>query len=135
MIKLRLQRKKTTETFTEGDLYVNGEWWCHTLEDAVRKGPKVYGETAIPAGKYKVAATMSTRFGRVMTEIQNVPGFAGIRIHQGSIPIDTLGCPLISKSRGQTPGNLAAMKAKVLTDELTKMVQDAGGGEIEIVNG
>ncbi len=135
MIKLRLVRKPTTPTFTEGDLYVNGEWWAYTLEDALRTGPKIHGKTAIPAGKYPLAATMSTRFGKVMTEIQNVPGFKGVRIHQGLDPSQTEGCPLISKKRGQTSGHLAAMKAGILTDHLTALVKAAGGGEIEIVNG
>ncbi len=134
MIKLRLVRKPTTPTFTEGDLYVNGEWWAYTLEDALRTGPKIHGKTAIPAGKYPIAATMSTRFGKVMTEIQSVPGFKGVRIHQGLSADDTLGCVLISKRRGNEPGHLAAMVKGQMTDELTKMVKDGGGGEILIIN-
>jgi hypothetical protein len=135
MIHLRLQRQKTTETFTEGDLYVNGEWFCFTLEDTVRKGKKVYGKTAIPAGTYKVAVTFSNRFQKPMTEIKDVKGFEGIRIHQGMTPTDSLGCVLISKRKGQTPGILAAMKAGILTNQLTEMVKSAKGGEIEIISG
>ncbi len=135
MIRLELIRKPTTPDYTEGDLYVNGEWFAHTLEDTVRAGKKVFGKTAIPAGKYKMAATFSPKFKKVMTEIQGVPGFEGIRIHQGITAHDSLGCPLISKKRGGTPGVLAGMVAGILTNRLTAIVQEAGGGEIEIVNG
>lgn len=135
MIRLRIVRKPTTPTFTEGDLFLNGEWFCFTLEDTVRKGPKVHGKTAIPAGVYKVACTLSNRFQKEMTEVQNVNGFEGIRIHQGMTAQDSLGCVLISKRRGQTPGILAAMKAGVLTNQLTAIVKVAGWGELEIVNG
>ncbi len=135
MIHLRLQRLKTTPEYTEGDLYVNGEWFAATLEDTVRKGKKVYGKTAIPAGTYKVAVTFSNRFKKEMTQILDVPGFDGIRLHQGMLPGDSLGCVLISKKRGQTPGILAAMKAGILTNQLTEMVKSANGGEIVIVNG
>lgn len=134
-MKLRLVRKPTTPEYTEGDLYLNGEWFAFTLEDTIRTGSKLYGKTAIPAGKYKVAVTHSPRFKKVMTEIQNVPGFEGIRIHQGITAADSLGCPLISKRRGGIPGVLAGMKAGILTNELTRLVQEAGGGEIEVVNG
>ena len=134
MISLRLQRKPTTPTYTEGDLYLNNEWFCHTLEDTVRKGRKVPGKTAIPAGEYKVSVTFSNRFQKPMTEIEKVPGFSGIRIHQGITPDSSLGCVLISKKRGQTPGVLAAMVRGQITDELTAMVKEAGGAEIEVLN-
>jgi len=134
MIKLRLQRKPTTPEYTEGDLFLNGEWWCYTLEDTIRKGKKVYGQTAIPAGVYKIASTFSNRFQKPMTEIKDVKGFAGIRIHQGITAHDSLGCVLISKRRS-SPGVLAGMRAGILTNQLTALVKAAGGGEIEIVNG
>lgn len=134
MIQLKLQRKPTTSTFCEGDLYVNGEWFANTLEDALHSGPKVFGKTAIPAGKYTVAVTFSNRFQKPMTEIEKVPGFSGIRIHQGMSNSDSLGCILISKKRGTEPGHLAAMVKGQLTDQLTALVKAAGGGDIEIVN-
>jgi len=131
---LRLVRKPTTPEYTEGELFLRGEWYAFTLEDTVRKGPKVYGKTAIPAGTYRVEATYSPRFKKTMTEIQNVPGFQGIRIHQGITAADSLGCPLFSKRRGGTPGVLAGMAPGKLTDELTAIVKAAEGGFIEIVD-
>ncbi len=131
-MNLELIRKPSGPDYTEGDLFVNGEWFAFTLEDVVRTGKKVYGKTAIPAGKYKVAATFSNRFKKVMTQILDVPGFDGIRIHQGITADDSLGCILLSKRRGGSPGVLAGMVAGILTNRLTAMIQEAGTAEIEI---
>ena len=56
---------------------------------------KVYGETAIPRGTYKVDITYSPRFGRRTIEIKDVPHFTGIRIHSGNSSIDSEGCPIV----------------------------------------
>jgi hypothetical protein len=59
------------------------------------KEVKVYGETCIPYGTYKVELTYSPQFKKVMPEILNVKGYTGVRIHNGSYTYHTLGCPLI----------------------------------------
>jgi hypothetical protein len=59
------------------------------------KGWKVANHTAIPYGTYKVLKTYSERFGRNMWELQDVPGFKGIRIHIGNTAADTSGCLLL----------------------------------------
>lgn len=75
---------KGTE-YTIGKLYIDGAYFCDTLEDTVRPaGQKIAGKTAIPAGKYHVKKTMSPRFKRILPEILNVPNFAGVRIHEGN---------------------------------------------------
>lgn len=80
-----------------GDLFINGEFFCYTLEDEKRAdGLKVYGETAIPTGTYNVLVTKSNRFKRLMPLIIDVPMFSGIRIHGGNTSKDTLGCILVA---------------------------------------
>ena len=76
-----------------GDSFV---YRCWTLEDPVRpKGVKVAGDTAIPAGSYKVQIRHSSRFQKDLPGVQGVPGFDGILIHGGNDKEDTHGCLLV----------------------------------------
>ena len=84
---------------TFGELAIDGAAVCHTLEDQVRPaGTKVPNETAIPFGRFKVIIDMSTRFGRLMLHILDVPGFTGVRVHGGNTEADTDGCILVGMS-------------------------------------
>ena len=60
---------------------------------------KIKGKTAIPYGTYRVAWTLSKRFGRSTLQLLGVPGFGGIRIHPGNDADDTEGCLLPGLSR------------------------------------
>lgn len=103
-MNLTLKRLNLTPNYTEGELYVNGVYFCKTLEDTNRdlnkngqfdnNEKKVYGETCIPYGKYKVILSYSSKFKRELPEILEVPDFQGIRIHRGNKISDTLGCVL-----------------------------------------
>ena len=103
-MELRLERNPSSIHATLGQLYVNGEFRCYTLEDPVREIPgqsvdewKIPGATAIPTGRYKVAVTISPRFGRRLPLLYDVPGFAGVRIHPGNTADDTEGCILVGR--------------------------------------
>lgn len=85
--------------YTIGKLYIDGAYFCDTLEDTVRTGVKIAGKTAIPAGKYKVKKTWSTRFKKTLPEILNVPNFTGVRIHSGNTAKDTEGCLLLGLNK------------------------------------
>jgi hypothetical protein len=83
-------------TCTLGKMYVDGVDTCYTLEDVVRPdGEKVYGQTAIPAGRYRVDVTYSPHFQRDLPILLDVPNFQGVRIHKGNRPADTEGCILV----------------------------------------
>jgi hypothetical protein len=100
-MELKLERHTFTDRSTLGDLSIDGEFECHTLEDTDRKiedngcSAKVYGETCIPRGNYTIDITYSPHFGKAMPLIENVPCFEGIRIHIGNRPEDTEGCVLL----------------------------------------
>lgn len=86
---IQLVRESFTDKATEGKMFVNGEFECYTLEDMDRKlelpnTKKVYGETAIPRGKYRLIISYSKRFKRDLIEVLNVNGFTGVRIHTGN---------------------------------------------------
>jgi len=93
-MKLMLERVEKAADYTIGSLSVDDDWQCWTCEDEVRDGPKVPGQTAIPAGTYQVIVTMSNRFQRPLPLLVNVPDFDGIRIHPGNTAADTDGCIL-----------------------------------------
>jgi hypothetical protein len=72
---------------------------CQTLEDPMREGEKVYGDTAIPLGTYRVTITRSKRFNKMMPLLHNVPNFGGVRLHCGNNTDDTSGCILVGMGR------------------------------------
>lgn len=107
-MQLKLIRTKSNTAYTEGKLYIDGAYFCDTLEDQDRglyqhmslaeiKAVKVYGETCIPYGTYKVELSYSPKFKKIMPAILDVKGFTGVRIHNGVDKNSTLGCVIIGK--------------------------------------
>ena len=105
-----LRRIAFKETYTIGKLYVDGNYFSDTVEDKDRglddsmtvdeiKKKKVYGETAIPYGTYKVSITYSSRFKKNLPLVEGVKGFEGIRIHSGNTAKDSLGCIIVGKNK------------------------------------
>ena len=138
-MKLKLVRKYRKETYTIGKLYVDGVYFCDTIEDKDRglddamglaeiMVKKRYGETAIPYGTYKVEITYSPKYKRLMPEIKNVKGFSGIRIHSGNTAKDTLGCLIIGKN---TQVGMVTESRKTY-NKLFALMKDAKDMSIEI---
>lgn len=103
-MRLSLTRQKSSPNSTIGALYIDGQFFCFTLEDIVRElGPngegKVDGRTAIPAGEYSIIIDFSKRFNRPMPHILSVPCFEGVRIHSGNTAADTEGCILLGLTK------------------------------------
>ena len=109
-MKLTLKRTYTAPDYTIGHLYIDGQYFCDTLEDTVRdltREKKIPGQTAIPAGTYHVLVTYSPKFKRKLPILVNVPMFTGIRIHRGNTAKDTEGCILVGKNteKGKVTGS------------------------------
>ena len=122
-LELLLDRKYRKETYTIGNLYVDGEWFCNTLEDKDRgvsqtmpleeiKKAKIYGETAIPTGRYEVRMDIVSpkyngvkwykdNFGGRMPRLESVKGFSGILIHSGNTALDSNGCILVGMNKAK----------------------------------
>jgi len=100
-MQIDVNRVQLDSDCTIGEMTVDGVFEAFTLEDVVRPAgaPKVYGQTAIPAGRYEVTITFSPHFQRQLPLLLNVPGFEGIRIHPGNVPADTDGCILVGQGR------------------------------------
>lgn len=141
-MKLKLKRIALKDTYTIGKLYIDGEYFCDTLEDKVRDlnkngvfdngEKKIYGETAIPYGTYNVKWTYSNKFKKYMPLIENVPSFAGIRIHAGNSSADTQGCILVGENKAVGK----VLNSKNTVNKLYPIIQNAckkGGVTIEVV--
>lgn len=105
-MEITVKRKYKKADYTIGQMFIDGVYFCDTLEDTVRDlshQRKVACQTAIPRGKYRVELTYSPKFKRDLPLLCSVPYFTGIRIHRGNTPEDTSGCILVgeNKERGR----------------------------------
>lgn len=110
-MEILVKRIFKCENYTIGHLYINGTYFCDTLEDKVRnlpREPKMFGKTAIPAGKYEIDMnTVSPKFKNrswarkykgIVPRLKNVPYFSGVLIHPGNTSVDTDGCILVGEN-------------------------------------
>ena len=141
-MNILIKRTYKNPDYTIGDLYINDEWFCNTLEDTDRGLKKEdslsyilkykrYSNIAIPKGTYELDLDqVSPKFSKVdkyksiqgkLPRLKDVPGFEGILIHIGNTTKDTEGCILVGKNK---------LKGRVCqsTDtffKLYKLLQDA----------
>lgn len=123
-MKLRVERLWKKPAYTVGRLFVDGKFFCNTLEDTVRdlsNEKKVYGKTAIPYGEYRVVYNWSPKFGRNLPRLLNVPAFEGILIHPGNTADDSAGCILVG--RNTEVGRLT--ESRYTSDKLNVLIEDA----------
>ena len=99
-MNILVKRLHHTNKSVVGEMFVDGVFQCYTCEDIERE-VKVAGKTAIPKGTYNVIINMSNRFKRQMPLLENVPNFAGVRIHPGNTAEDTEGCILVGRTRSE----------------------------------
>lgn len=138
-MRLTLKRIANKDNYCIGKLYINGKYFCDTLEDVDRGlddsmteadilKQKKYGQTAIPTGIYTVLLTYSPKYKKVMPLINNVKGYSGIRIHSGNTSKDTLGCLLVGKNT--VVGRLT--DSRNTYNALYKRLQQKGSNKITI---
>lgn len=130
-MKLELKRVALRDTYTIGKLYIDGVYFCDTLEDRVRDlnkngifdngEKKVKGETAIPYGLYEVVWAYSPRFKRYTPRLLNVNSFSGVLIHAGNTAKDSEGCILL----GQNKVVGKVINSKICVDKLYPIIRDA----------
>lgn len=150
-MKLTVHRKYRKLGYTIGLLYIDGVFFCNTLEDkdrgltqlmseAVIHRKKVYGETAIPTGNYKVTLkVLSPKYstidwyrklnGGFMPRVMDVPGFDGILIHPGNTAEHTNGCLLVGKNT--VKGGLTESRATF--EKLYKKLKEASDAGEDIL--
>lgn len=155
-MNILLQRQPSSDGATIGEMFADGAHECYTCEDVVRlthtsdcavhNGPalppgpcdcglvgvKVPGQTAIPAGRYRVVVTFSNRFQRLLPLLLDVPGFEGVRMHTGNRPEDTEGCILPGVVKGTNNVGQSRMAFEPLFAKIVAAVQDGGECWIEV---
>lgn len=116
-MEILVDRKYKMKTYTISNVYVDGVKICDAIEDTDRgltqdmpissiQSHKIYGQTAIPSGTYKVTLdVISPKYSKVPFYIQickgkvprllDVPGYDGVLIHTGNTGKDSLGCIIV----------------------------------------
>ena len=119
-MELTLRRIARKETYTIGKLYIDGAYFCDTIEDkdrglaqdrplATNKALKKAGVTAIPTGRYLITLGIrSPKYSQrkqydfckgYVPRLLNVPAFDGVLIHIGNTAKDSEGCILVGKNK------------------------------------
>ena len=140
-MQILVKRIAKLPTYTIGKIFIDGNYICDSIEDTDRnltqnmplseiKKKKVYGETAIPTGTYKVVMdVVSPKFkDRVwakpykgkLPRLLDVPGFDGVLIHVLNTAEESLGCigPGYNKIKGRVVNSTEAFH-KIMSILLT----------------
>lgn len=126
-MKLKLYRAWANDNETLGMLSIDNVEECFTLEDQYQD-IKVYGETRIPPGTYKVILRKQGRlhikyselfpFHKGMLHLIDVPGFSWIYIHKGLTDLDSKGCLLVGRQSKTQNGKITLVSS---TDAYTSL--------------
>lgn len=150
-MKIVLRRRHDDGEATIGDLFIDGEWMCDTLEDQ-HQDVKVPGETRIPAGRYalELKPVGASRFDETATKImhgqhhgmirlRDVPEFSEVLIHWGNFETDTAGCILVGEREGtDLNGHHMVERSVAAYRKVYPLIAKAIRGEgatIEIIDG
>lgn len=121
--QIMIFRQVVGDTWTRGQLYLNGEFIGYTLEDTLRPFPiKVPDHTAISSGVYYGEKYQSPTFGQCLI-VDDVPLFTNIRIHGGNDHTDTRGCILLGKYKDDENGRI--WECRPIMDLLYSKIDDS----------
>lgn len=97
-MEIKVRRDLRTALSTQGELLIDGEHFCFTLEPAVKTdGSK---PRAIPNGTFPLTIRWSDEFKKHVPHVESVPGFTAVEQHIGNFPRDTKACTLVGMVRG-----------------------------------
>ena len=129
-VNLLIIRETFTDKSTIGKLFVNGEYFCYTLELPYRDNQRRI--SCIPSGEYKVRlrlARESATRDYLHLLVQDVPDRTYILFHRGNKPSHTKGCILV----GQTYEQDFVGNSTLAMDLLMKEIINLGGENINLI--
>lgn len=129
-VNLLIIRETFTDKSTIGKLFVNGEYFCYTLELPYRDNQRRI--SCIPSGEYKVRlrlARESATRDYLHLLVQDVPDRTYILFHRGNRPSHTKGCILV----GQTYEQDFVGNSTLAMDLLMKEIINLGGENINLI--
>lgn len=132
-MEIVVDRRYRKEGYTISRMFINGKFFCNTLEPPVRDlnengifdygETKIEGKSAIPFGRYKITLDVKSPkysdftkypwaqlYDGYLPRLIDVPHFEGVLIHVGNTVKDTAGCLLCGKN---------TVKGKVTSSTLT----------------
>jgi hypothetical protein len=129
-VNLLIIRDEFTDSSTMGNLYLNGEWLCDTLELPYLDNQRSI--SCIPAGEYKVrlrtARESSTR-DYLHLLVEDVKDRSFILFHRGNSARDSRGCVLVGIGRKQDFVKNSTLAMGLLMKEIINL----GGTKINLI--
>ena len=130
MINLLLIRDTFTEESTIGELFINGERICDTLERPYFNNQR--NISCIPEGVYPVRLRLpreSATRDYVHLLVQDVPDRDWILVHRGNFPYQSQGCLLVGLGTEQD----VVHNSTLAMDLLIKEIIHLGGENINLI--
>jgi len=129
-VNLLILRDTFTDISTIGNLYLDGEWLCDTLENPYLDNQR--NISCIPEGKYKVrlrTARESATKEYLHLLVQDVPDRSLVLFHTGNSAKDTRGCILVGIGTEQD----FVKNSRLAMELLVKEILNLGGTNINLI--
>ena len=130
MINLLLIRNTFSKESTVGELFINGERICDTLENSWQDNQR--NISCIPEGVYPVRLRLpreSASRDYLHLLVQEVPNRDFILVHRGNFPSQTQGCLLVGLGTEQD----VVHNSVLAMDLLIKEILHLGGENINLI--
>ena len=129
-INLLLIRDTFSDKSTIGELFINGERFCDTLENPWLDNQR--NISCIPEGEYPVRLRLARESATreyLHLLVQDVPNRDYILFHRGNFPKDTSGCILVGQGTQQDVVN----NSTLAMDLVMKEILNLGGTNINLI--
>lgn len=138
---LKLIRNTFTDLTTIGELYINGSFFCYTLEDVDKnlyqnnsllkiKSHNLFSPSAIPYGVYKLEISLKPNLGKLLPKVMNVKGFKNVFFDKNVLINKTSGTIML----GHKKANNALFNYHAIENELVDLLITEEDSTLEITS-